>query len=80
MKERSFLFTHLHICPKLTDFIIAQPHYFFIQEEAQEEFGWKLVHGDVFRPPRYGMLLCILNGSGMQIFFMTLITLGKYST
>ena len=23
-------------------------------EEAQEEFGWKLVHGDVFRPPRIG--------------------------
>jgi hypothetical protein len=22
-------------------------------EDAQEEFGWKLVHGDVFRPPRW---------------------------
>jgi len=22
-----------------------------IEEEAQEETGWKLVHGDVFRPP-----------------------------
>ncbi|WAR27861.1 TM9S2-like protein [Mya arenaria] len=44
-------------------------------EEAQEEFGWKLVHGDAFRPPRKGMLLAILNGSGVQIFFMTLITL-----
>ena len=21
-------------------------------EDAQEEFGWKLVHGDIFRPPR----------------------------
>lgn len=47
------------------------------QEDAQEEFGWKLVHGDAFRPPRRGMLLCVLNGSGMQIFFMALITLGK---
>lgn len=44
-------------------------------EDAQEEFGWKLVHGDAFRPPRRGMLLCVLNGSGMQIFFMVLITL-----
>ncbi|KAH3809749.1 transmembrane 9 superfamily member 2-like [Dreissena polymorpha] len=44
-------------------------------EEAQEEFGWKLVHGDAFRPPRRGMLLAILNGSGCQIFFMALITL-----
>lgn len=44
-------------------------------EEAQEEFGWKLVHGDVFRPPRKGMLLSIFLGSGVQIFFMALITL-----
>lgn len=48
-----------------------------VQEEAQEEFGWKLVHGDVFRPPRKGMLLSLLLGSGVQIFFMTMITLGK---
>lgn len=44
-------------------------------EEAQEEFGWKLVHGDVFRPPRSGMLLSLFLGSGVQIFFMSLITL-----
>ena len=49
-----------------------------MQEEAQEEFGWKLVHGDVFRPPRKGMLLSVLLGSGVQIFVMTFITLGKY--
>ncbi|KAJ4431373.1 hypothetical protein ANN_19970 [Periplaneta americana] len=46
-------------------------------EDAQEEFGWKLVHGDVFRPPRKGMLLSVLLGSGTQVFFMSLITLGK---
>ncbi|KAK7090811.1 transmembrane 9 superfamily member 2-like [Littorina saxatilis] len=44
-------------------------------EDAQEEFGWKLVHGDVFRPPRKGMVLSVMVGSGTQIFFMTLITL-----
>lgn len=44
-------------------------------EDAQEEFGWKLVHGDVFRPPRKGMILAVLAGTGTQIFFMTLITL-----
>lgn len=44
-------------------------------EDAQEEFGWKLVHGDVFRPPRKGMMLSVLAGTGCQIFFMTLITL-----
>lgn len=53
--------------------------YFQIEsgEDAQEEFGWKLVHGDVFRPPRKGMLLSVLLGSGVQVFFMTLVTLGR---
>jgi len=37
---------------------------------------WKLVHGDVFRPPQCGMLLSLFIGSGVQIFFTTLITLG----
>lgn len=44
-------------------------------EDAQEEFGWKLVHGDVFRPPRKGMLLSVFLGSGAQVFCMTLVTL-----
>ncbi|XP_061542689.1 transmembrane 9 superfamily protein member 5 isoform X2 [Phycodurus eques] len=45
------------------------------QEDAQEESGWKQVHGDVFRPPRKGMLLSIFLGQGTQIFIMTFITL-----
>uniref|UniRef100_UPI00398E80D4 transmembrane 9 superfamily member 2 n=1 Tax=Pristiophorus japonicus TaxID=55135 RepID=UPI00398E80D4 len=44
-------------------------------EEAQEEFGWKLVHGDVFRPPRKGMILSVFLGSGAQIFIMIFVTL-----
>eukprot|EP01138_Halocafeteria_seosinensis_P007229 gb/GECG01007392.1/.p1 GENE.gb/GECG01007392.1/~~gb/GECG01007392.1/.p1 ORF type:complete len:638 (+),score=69.90 gb/GECG01007392.1/:1-1914(+) len=43
-------------------------------EEAQEETGWKLVHGDVFRPPSgtFGpMLLSVFVGSGFQILAMT---------
>ena len=44
-------------------------------EDAQEEFGWKLVHGDVFRPPRKGMLLSVFLGSGTQILCMAGITL-----
>lgn len=47
----------------------------FILIAAQEEFGWKLVHGDVFRAPRKGMVLAVLLGSGVQIFCMSLITL-----
>lgn len=40
-----------------------------------EETGWKLVHGDVFRPPKRAWLLTAFVGSGVQIFFMVLITL-----
>jgi transmembrane 9 superfamily protein 2/4 len=37
-------------------------------EEAQEETGWKLVHGDVFRPPQFSpMLLSVSVGTGAQI-------------
>uniref|UniRef100_G3PYS1 Transmembrane 9 superfamily member n=1 Tax=Gasterosteus aculeatus aculeatus TaxID=481459 RepID=G3PYS1_GASAC len=46
-----------------------------LPEDAQEESGWKQVHGDVFRPPRKGMLLSVFLGQGTQIFIMTFITL-----
>ncbi|KAJ8255088.1 hypothetical protein GJAV_G00200790 [Gymnothorax javanicus] len=53
-----------------------QPKSAFISyEEAQEESGWKQVHGDVFRPPRMGMMLSVLLGQGVQISIMTFITL-----
>lgn len=44
-------------------------------EETLEETGWKLVHGDVFRPPKHTKLLASLVGSGLQIFCMALITI-----
>lgn len=47
-------------------------------DEAIEETGWKLVHGDVFRPPRNSRLFAAVIGSGIQIFFMSLITICKY--
>lgn len=45
-------------------------------EEAQEESGWKLVHGDVFRAPPNPMLLSVLGGTGIQLLAMAFITLG----
>ncbi|CAH9086570.1 unnamed protein product [Cuscuta epithymum] len=45
------------------------------QEEAQEETGWKLVHGDVFRPPTNSDLLCVYVGTGVQFLGMTLVTM-----
>ncbi|ERN18708.1 hypothetical protein AMTRI_Chr12g273170 [Amborella trichopoda] len=45
------------------------------QEEAQEETGWKLVHGDVFRPPSNSDILCVYAGTGVQFFGMILVTM-----
>jgi len=44
-------------------------------DDAQEEFGWKLVHGDVFRSPGHPMLLSVLVGVGVQIIVMGFVTL-----
>ncbi|KAL7298697.1 hypothetical protein TKK_0008456 [Trichogramma kaykai] len=44
-------------------------------DETIEETGWKLVHGDVFRPPTNTRLFAAVIGSGIQVFFMTLMTI-----
>ena len=36
-----------------------------------------MVHGDVFRPPKKGMLLSVMLGCGTQIFIMVFFTLGE---
>ena len=43
-------------------------------EDAVEESGWKLLHGDVFRPPERNMLLTALLCSGLHLFFLTVVT------
>jgi transmembrane 9 superfamily protein 2/4 len=43
---------------------------FSSDEELDDITGWKLVHGDVFRSPPYGVLLAPLVGSGTQLIFM----------
>ncbi|KAJ2780715.1 Transmembrane 9 super member 2 [Coemansia javaensis] len=45
-------------------------------EDLQEDFGWKLVHGDVFRTPQHYELLAVILGSGYQLFWMVFTTLG----
>ena len=44
-------------------------------EDSIEETGWKLVHGDVFRPPYNNKLFAGVIGSGIQIFTMLSITI-----
>eukprot|EP00892_Ulva_mutabilis_P012316 jgi/Ulvmu1/9457/UM052_0023.1 len=44
-------------------------------QDAKEESGWKLISGDVFRPPAAGADLAVQLGSGTQIFCTSLVTL-----
>jgi len=45
------------------------------EEEAREETGWKLLHGDVFRLPSHAGWFSVLVGTGVQVFAMALVTL-----
>ncbi|XAR73602.1 hypothetical protein NMG60_11007623 [Bertholletia excelsa] len=40
--------------------------------DDQEETGWKYIHGDVFRFPKYKSLLAASVGSGTQLFTLTI--------
>ncbi|KAG0143069.1 hypothetical protein CROQUDRAFT_661729 [Cronartium quercuum f. sp. fusiforme G11] len=44
-------------------------------DDVQEDFGWKLVHGEVFRSPERPMLLSVAVGSGAQLVAMAAVTL-----
>ncbi|KAI0733184.1 endosomal P24A protein [Fomitopsis betulina] len=46
-----------------------------LSEDVQEDWGWKLVHGEVFRRPRNPMILSVLVGNGAQLCAMVGITL-----
>jgi transmembrane 9 superfamily protein 2/4 len=46
-----------------------------VQEDVQEDWGWKLVHGEVFRTPTNPLVLSALVGNGAQISAMVGVTL-----
>ncbi|MCO5588562.1 hypothetical protein L7F22_042519 [Adiantum nelumboides] len=46
-----------------------------LDEDVQEEYGWKLVHADVNRSPPRPMLLASMVGTGCQLIAMSLVTL-----
>ena len=46
-----------------------------VDDGVQEDSGWKLVHGDVFRPPKNPLFLSVLVGNGAQLFMMAGITI-----
>jgi len=44
--------------------------------EELEEFGWKLVHADVFRPPTFSpLLLSVACGTGAQLLAMSFLSI-----
>lgn len=46
---------------------------FFLQErDLGDEYGWKQVHGDVFRPATNTMLFSAMIGAGYQVTVVTL--------
>ncbi|KAM7212999.1 Nonaspanin (TM9SF), partial [Rhypophila decipiens] len=46
-----------------------------LEDGVQEDSGWKLVHGDVFRTPSNPLLLSVFLGSGAQLFVITGFTI-----
>jgi transmembrane 9 superfamily protein 2/4 len=48
-----------------------------VEDGVAEDSGWKLVHGDVFRPPKNPLFLSVLVGNGAQLFAMTALTIGE---
>ena len=45
------------------------------EEIGEEESGWKMIHGDVFRAPPQLSLFCAVVGAGAQVFFTVLLSL-----
>lgn len=48
-------------------------------DQIQDDSGWKLLHGEVFRPPKRRMWLCITVGTGAQVSAMFGVTLRALS-
>ncbi|KAE8686757.1 Transmembrane 9 superfamily member 3 [Hibiscus syriacus] len=46
-----------------------------LERDVSEESGWKLVHGDVFRPPRNLALLSAVVGTGAQLALLVLLVI-----
>jgi transmembrane 9 superfamily protein 3 len=44
-----------------------------LERDLGDEYGWKQVHGDVFRAPPFSTLLASLVGSGYQLTLVALV-------
>ena len=54
---------------------LLYPDRIVCRKKTRECVGWKLVHGDVFRPPQCAMLLSACAGSGAQLLVVAFVCL-----
>ena len=46
------------------------------EDEFDSDIGWRMLRGDVFRPPNAAGMLSVLCGSGVQLVIVAFVTLG----
>lgn len=63
------------MCRTLNSDIMSYNALDLDEEDVKEETGWKLVHGDVFRPPQNYNLLAALVGTGCQLYTCSFLVL-----
>lgn len=51
----------------LQHFQLSFRHYILQERDLGDEYGWKQVHGDVFRPASHSLLFSALIGAGHQL-------------
>lgn len=69
-----FLSKHTFFSP--TFWISCHLYVFSTQDrDLGDEYGWKQVHGDVFRPSSHPLIFSSLIGSGCQIFSVSFIVI-----
>lgn len=56
-----------------SNFLLEEPS--FQERDLGDEYGWKQVHGDVFRTPAFPMLFSSLVGTGYHVFAVAIITI-----
>ena len=61
------LYACLSVCVSITVSFPPQ------ERDLGDEYSWKQVHGDVFRPPSYPILFSGLIGTGHQLAVVALI-------
>ncbi|KAI8910229.1 endomembrane protein emp70 [Gorgonomyces haynaldii] len=57
------------------DFARYEYDEFLLDDHIREEYGWKLLHSDVFRPPALTGLLAALYGTGWQLVGVSVLVI-----